>query len=136
MLVEHRVPVTLYVATDFVDADWPFPDDGAPLIVGRSCATREPPGWSGRVAHPRPRVARPARRSGRIEGELDRSIDLIGEQLGVPVRHFAYPKAVMGSPAAHAAVRARFDSAAVAGTHGRTGTAPPTRTGWRRPRSR
>ncbi len=30
--------------------------------------------------------------------------------------HFAYPKAVMGSAAADAAVRKRFDSAAVAGT--------------------
>ena len=65
---------------------------------------------------------------GQIEGELDRSIDLIGERLGVPARHFAYPKAVMGSPAAHAAVRARFDSAAVAGTHGnRYGATDPYR---------
>ena len=30
--------------------------------------------------------------------------------------HFAYPKALLGSPAAEAAVKARFRSAAVAGT--------------------
>jgi len=42
----------------------------------------------------------------------------------VRAEHFAYPKAVMGSPAADAAIRARFRSAAVAGTrvneYGRT----------------
>ena len=42
----------------------------------------------------------------------------------MPAAHFAYPKAVMGSPAADRAVRARFDSAAIAGTrvnaYGRT----------------
>ena len=51
-----------------------------------------------------------------IDDELDRSIELIGERLGVRAAHFAYPKAVMGSVAADAAVRARFDSAAIAGT--------------------
>lgn len=49
-------------------------------------------------------------------GELDRSIDLIGDRLGVEPQHFAYPKAQAGSPAADQAVRARFASAAVAGT--------------------
>jgi hypothetical protein len=65
---------------------------------------------------------------GQVDGELERSIDLIGERLGVRARHFAYPKAVMGSPAADAAVRARFDSAAVAGTQGnRYGATDPYR---------
>jgi peptidoglycan/xylan/chitin deacetylase (PgdA/CDA1 family) len=51
-----------------------------------------------------------------IDGELDRSIELIRSHLGIHPEHFAYPKAVMGSPAADAAIRARFASAAVAGT--------------------
>ncbi len=50
-----------------------------------------------------------------LADELDRSIDLIGERVGVAAVHFAYPKAVMGSPAADRAVRARFASAALAG---------------------
>jgi hypothetical protein len=46
----------------------------------------------------------------------------------VRAAHFAYPKAVMGSAAADAAVRARFDSAAVAGTHAnRYGATDPYR---------
>ena len=59
-----------------------------------------------------------------IASELDTSIGLIGDRLGVSARHFAYPKAVEGSPAAKTAVRERFASAAVAGTrpnpYGRT----------------
>jgi hypothetical protein len=59
-----------------------------------------------------------------VDEELDRSVSLIGERLGVEARHFAYPKALAGSPAADRAVRARFASAAVAGTrpnpYGRT----------------
>ena len=51
-----------------------------------------------------------------VDEELDRSIALIGERLGVEPRHFAYPKALAGTPAADRAVRARFASAALAGT--------------------
>ena len=36
-------------------------------------------------------------------------------RVGVAATHFAYPKALMGSPAADRAVRARFASAALAG---------------------
>ncbi len=51
-----------------------------------------------------------------VAGELDRSVELIGERLGVTATHFAYPKAVLGSPAAQSAVRDRFRTAALAGT--------------------
>ena len=51
-----------------------------------------------------------------IEEELDRSIELIGERLGVIPRHFAYPKALPPSRSADLAVRERFQSAALAGT--------------------
>jgi peptidoglycan/xylan/chitin deacetylase (PgdA/CDA1 family) len=54
------------------------------------------------------------------EEELDRSIDLIGAKLGEPPRHFAYPKAVLGSEVAQRDVRARFRSAALAGTRPNT----------------
>src|SRR6185312_15706382 len=51
-----------------------------------------------------------------IAHELDRSIALIGDHLGAPPAHFAYPKALAPSPAADLAVRCRFRSAALAGT--------------------
>jgi peptidoglycan/xylan/chitin deacetylase (PgdA/CDA1 family) len=51
-----------------------------------------------------------------VADELDRADALITEHVGGPVRHFAYPKAVAGSSSADAAVRARYRSAALAGT--------------------
>jgi hypothetical protein len=51
-----------------------------------------------------------------VDAELDRSIALITEEIGRAPRDFAYPKAVLGSAVAERAVRARFRSAAVAGT--------------------
>ena len=49
-----------------------------------------------------------------VAGAVD--IDLIGKRLGVVCDHFAYPKALLGSPHAEAEVRARFRSATVAGS--------------------
>jgi hypothetical protein len=51
-----------------------------------------------------------------VADELDRSNDLIATHLGAVPAHFAYPKAVLGSPAAQAEVGNRYRSAAVAGT--------------------
>ena len=115
VLVEHRVPVTLYVATDFIERGLSFPNDGVPLSWA---ALHDAVGTGfvdvGSHTHTHPLLDRlPA---GEIAGELDRSIELIGERVGVTAQHFAYPKAVMGSTAADAAVRERFTSAAVAGT--------------------
>jgi hypothetical protein len=47
--------------------------------------------------------------------ELDRSIGLIEDRIGVAGRHFAYPKAIAPSPAAEVVVRRRCDTAALAG---------------------
>jgi peptidoglycan/xylan/chitin deacetylase (PgdA/CDA1 family) len=115
VLVKHRVPVTLYVATDFLERGVSFPDDGVPLswsALGDAVATGSVE--VGSHTHRHALLDRLA--VGEIDDELDRSIDLIGSRLGVHAAHFAYPTAVMGSAAADAAVRARFDSAAVAGT--------------------
>ncbi|MFI5054047.1 MAG: polysaccharide deacetylase family protein, partial [Acidimicrobiia bacterium] len=127
VLVEHRVPVTLYVATDFVERSLPFPDDGVALSWA---ALRDATGTGlvdvGSHTHGHALLDRlPALD---VDAELDRSLELIGERVGVRARHFAYPKAVMGSPAAAAAVKARFESAAVAGTRvNRYGATDPFR---------
>ncbi len=115
VLVEHEVPVTLYVATDFLERRVPFPDDGVPLSWGAlrdAVAT----GFVDVGSHTDTHALLDRLPAGEIAGELDRSIELIGEQVGVTAEHFAYPKAVMGSVEADAAVRTRFASAAVAGT--------------------
>jgi peptidoglycan/xylan/chitin deacetylase (PgdA/CDA1 family) len=115
VLVRFSIPVTLYVATSFIDAGTDFPDGGRPVS------------WAG---------LRDARSTGLVEigshthhhalldrlpthavgSELDDSIESIRRNLGVAPRHFAYPKAILGSPEAEQEVRARFVSAALAGT--------------------
>lgn len=123
IIVRHGVPVTIYLATDFIESGRSFPNDGKPVS------------WSalkdalstglvtiGSHTHTHLLLDRVSRRQ--AADELDRSVSLIGERLGVQALDFAYPKAVLGSGAVQDEVRARFRSAAVAGTranpYGRT----------------
>jgi peptidoglycan/xylan/chitin deacetylase (PgdA/CDA1 family) len=115
VLAEHRVPVTLYVATDFIERGVAYPNDGAPLTwnaLSDALAT----GLVDVGSHTHTHALLDRLPRDEIAAELDRSIELIGERTGVTARHFAYPKAVPGSPAADELVRTRFDSAALAGT--------------------
>jgi peptidoglycan/xylan/chitin deacetylase (PgdA/CDA1 family) len=117
------IPATLYVATDFVETGRSFPNSGGPVTWdGLRDALSTGLVTIGSHTHTHALLDRlPAPD---IEDELDRSIGLIEERLGVRPEHFAYPKAVLGSAEAQAAVRRRFRSAAVAGTranpYGRT----------------
>jgi len=122
-LVKAAVPVTLFVATDHVERGRAFPDDGRPVSwAGLREAVSTGLVTIGSHTHTHrllDRVGGPE-----AAGELDRSIGLIGDRLGVACDHFAYPKALLGSPAAEDEVRRRFRTAAVAGTrpnpYGRT----------------
>jgi peptidoglycan/xylan/chitin deacetylase (PgdA/CDA1 family) len=123
ILVDHRVPALLYVATDFVEQGREFPNDGKPASwAGLRDALSTGLVTIGSHTHTHALLDRVPVAD--AEAELDRSKELVAERLGVPAEHFAYPKAVAGSPGAAAAVRARFRSAAVAGTrpnpYGRT----------------
>jgi peptidoglycan/xylan/chitin deacetylase (PgdA/CDA1 family) len=115
VLVEHGIPATLYLATAFVEEQRELPY-GAPPVSWAGLRDALSTGFVTVGSHTHthalldradPRVA---------EEELDRSIGLIGERLGVRATHFAYPKSLPGSPAAARAVRERFRSAALAGT--------------------
>lgn len=115
ILARHGIPATLYVATDFVETGREFPDAGVPLSWSalRDCVA------SGLVtvgSHTHTHALLDRLAPERVAAELDRSIELIGERLDVRAEHFAYPKALMPSASADAAVRARFRSAAIAGT--------------------
>jgi len=115
ILERHGVPAVLYVATGFIESQREFPGGAAPLT------------WSTlRDAVATGLVTVGSHTDGhalldRVDGataaiELDRSIDLIGQRLDLPVSHFAYPKAQAPSAHADAEVRRRFRSAALAGT--------------------
>lgn len=115
IMVRHGVPATLYLATDFIERGRSFPDQGKPLswtalgdVVAGGGVT------VGSHTHTHALLDRlgPAD----VASELDRSSGLIEDRLGLPAQHFAYPKAVPGSPAAEIEVRRRFRSAALSGT--------------------
>jgi peptidoglycan/xylan/chitin deacetylase (PgdA/CDA1 family) len=115
ILERHRLRVTLYAATAFIDEARPFPGDGRPLSwrgLSDACAT----GVVNVGSHTHGHQLLDRMPPDRVDGELDRSIELIGEHLGTPPLDFAYPKAVAGSPAADRAVRGRFRSAALGGS--------------------
>lgn len=114
-LERHDVPATFYVATDFVDRQVPFPGDGNPLDwAGLKELASSPLVTIGSHTHRHLLLDRLPTQE--IDDELDRSIELIRDHLDIDPRHFAYPKAVAGSPTADAAVRRRFRTAVLAGT--------------------
>jgi peptidoglycan/xylan/chitin deacetylase (PgdA/CDA1 family) len=115
ILERHRLPITLYAATAFIDERRPFPGDGRPVSwrgLADACAT----GLVDVGSHTHGHRLLDRLPPDEVEVELDRSIELIGEHLGRTPLDFAYPKAVPGSVIADRAVRKRFRSAALAGT--------------------
>jgi peptidoglycan/xylan/chitin deacetylase (PgdA/CDA1 family) len=122
-LVALGVPATLYVATDYIETGRRFPDEGRPVSwAGLRDALSTDLVTIGSHTHTHrllDRVEAPE-----AADELDRSIGLIEDRLGVACRHFAYPKALAGSPSAEQEVRRRFRTAALGGTrpnpYGRT----------------
>lgn len=127
VLARHRVPATLYLATDFVECGRRFPDDGPPLSwAGLADALTTGVVTVGSHTHTHALLDRTE--PGAAADELDRSLGLISDRLGVPAQHFAYPKALVGPPAVEAEVRHRFASAALAGGRGnRYGSTDPYR---------
>jgi len=116
ILERHRLPMTLYLATGFIEDGRGFwnPED-RPL----SWAAVQEAVSTGLVdigSHTHTHALLDRLPLDEVADELDRSIELIGMNLDVKARHFAYPKALSPNTGADAEVRARFDSAAIAGT--------------------
>jgi peptidoglycan/xylan/chitin deacetylase (PgdA/CDA1 family) len=123
VLVHHRVPVTLYVSTAFVDEQRPFPGGGRPV----SWAALRDAVSTGLVevgSHTHTHALLDRLPPEDVRAEIERSTGLIAEHLGRAPLDFAYPKAVRGSRAAEALIASAFRSAALAGTrpniYGRT----------------
>ena len=108
LLVRHRVPVTLYLATGMVAGEGGGTDALSWDQLREAIATGLVTVGSHTHSH-----ADLSRADGsEAEEEMRRSKELIEDELGVRCRHFAYPWAV-ASPAAELAARRCFDSAAL-----------------------
>jgi peptidoglycan/xylan/chitin deacetylase (PgdA/CDA1 family) len=115
VLVRHGVPATYYLATDFVDRQRPFPDDGRPMTweAAKEVAT------SGLVevgSHTHTHALLDRVPATEAADDLDRSIATIEDNLGMTPQHFAYPKALLGSPQNEQEVRRRFRTATIGRT--------------------
>lgn len=113
ILQRYDIPATLYVATEFVERGRAF-TYGAPAASWAGLRDAVDTGLVTIGSHTHTHALMD--RTDDAAGELDRSVGLIEDRLGLTPRHFAYPKAVAGSPSAEAEVRRRFRSAALAGT--------------------
>lgn len=113
-LVRHGLPATLYAATRFIEEGETFPW-GAPPTSWAALADAMSTGLVTVGSHTHSHWLLDRRAPGDVGADLDLSIALIGEHLGSAPAHFAYPKALPGSPAAEIAVRRRFRSASLAG---------------------
>jgi peptidoglycan/xylan/chitin deacetylase (PgdA/CDA1 family) len=116
ILVRFGVPATLYVATRFIEEGRDFPRGGRPLSwAGLREALSTGLVTIGSHTHSHLLLDRVTAIA--AETELRRSIDLIGERVGVAARHFAYPQAVLPTQTVEVVVRRLFDSAAIGGNH-------------------
>lgn len=115
ILERYRIPFTLYLATEFVDAGVSFPADGRPLSW-RALADMSVAGLLTVGSHSHShalfdRISLPEAAS-----EVEKSSRLIEDRLGYSPAHFAYPKAVAPSASIESLVRRSYRSAALAGT--------------------
>jgi peptidoglycan/xylan/chitin deacetylase (PgdA/CDA1 family) len=115
ILERHGVPASLFLVTDYVDRRLSFRSEGLAVSWSEVADLSSSDMWT-IESHTHSHVLLDRIADDQVAGELDRSIELIGEHTGRRPQHFAYPKAVPGTPVADAAVRERFRSAALGGT--------------------
>jgi peptidoglycan/xylan/chitin deacetylase (PgdA/CDA1 family) len=115
VLVRHHIPATMYLATGFLDDQERFPY-GAPPMSWAAVRDTLATGLVTIGSHTHTHALLDRLPQERVDEELDRSTGAIEDRVGVTATHFAYPKSVGPSAGADRAVRARFRSAALAGT--------------------
>lgn len=116
ILEKYDVPMTLYLATAFVEEQRGFWDPTDPALSWSGVVEALSTGLVTVGSHTHNHALLDRLPAHAIADELDHSIELIGEHTGAAPRHFAYPKALLPSAEADEAVRKRFASAAIAGT--------------------
>jgi peptidoglycan/xylan/chitin deacetylase (PgdA/CDA1 family) len=115
VLARYQLPVTMYLATAFIEEQRDFPY-GAPPVSWGAMRDAVSSGLVTVGSHTHTHALLDRITEEQIVEELATSVTLIEDQLGVTAEHFAYPKSVPPSSAADRVVRRRFVSAALAGT--------------------
>jgi hypothetical protein len=115
VLARHGMHSTLYAATGFIDRGEAMPW-GAPSATWEALRAAAATGLVTIGSHTRDHPLLDRLGRDEVAEQLDASIASITREIGTVPRHFAYPKAIAPNPVAEIAVRARFASAAVAGS--------------------
>jgi len=114
-VVRHGVPVTLFVATAYVEEQRDFPWGSRP-VTWSGLAEAVSTGLVSIGSHTHTHALLDRAAPDAAADELDRSRSLIEDRLGIRCDHFAYPKALPPAPGVEGLVRQRFVTAALAGT--------------------
>jgi hypothetical protein len=115
VLERHRLPVTLYLTTDFIESGRSFPHQGHPLSWSGVCdALSTGLVTAGSHTHTHPRLDKVW--ASEAADELERSIGLIEDRLDLRPEHFAYPYGIPGGPLVENEVKKRTRTAAIGGT--------------------
>jgi peptidoglycan/xylan/chitin deacetylase (PgdA/CDA1 family) len=109
VLVRHRVPAVLYLATGMVTGEFPGGRDALTWSQVREAVAT---GLVTVGSHTHTHRDLSGLGDGECEEEMKRSKELIEDRLGMACRHFAYPFAI-GSLEADRVARRLFESAAV-----------------------
>ncbi|MGZ4688211.1 MAG: polysaccharide deacetylase family protein [Acidimicrobiia bacterium] len=115
VLERYGIPATMYLATAYLEEQREF-SYGAPPMSWASMRDTMTTGLVTVGSHTHTHALLDRIGDEQVAEELDTSIALIEDRLGVTPEHFAYPKSVAPSDSADRAVRQRFRSAALAGT--------------------
>lgn len=127
VLVDNDLPATYYIATDFIEQQRPFPDDGVPLSWS-ALADAVHTGLVTIGSHTHSHAVMDKLDPAIAREELASAAGLIEDRLGVPAAHFAYPKGVFGGPDVEEVVAEYHRSAALAnGAVNRFGNVEPLR---------
>lgn len=112
-LVEHNVPATYYIATEFIETQTSFPNEGTPMTwagIAEAVST----GLVTIGSHTHSHAVVDKLDGASVERELSLSCRLIEDNTGVPADHFAYPKGVFGGEGAETIIARHCRSAALA----------------------
>lgn len=115
VLAHHGVPATMYLATAFLEDQRMFPDEGRPMTWAAAAEALA----SGVVtygSHTHTHALLDRIPPDAAAEELDRSVGLVQDRLGVDAQHFAYPKALPAASATEPLIRSRFRTAALGRT--------------------
>ena len=128
VLVRHRVPALLYLATGLVEGEGTRGRNEPARLTWSQLREAVASGFVEVGAHTHSHRDLSRVSEAVADEEMRRCKDLIEDRLGVACRHFAYPWAVAG-PAADQAARRLFDSAALGWQTNRAGRLDPHRLG-------